>query len=127
MELGFAFGETRRNVGAGRAASLAGSGPWTATKQTVSAVVHVFEPKERKQLHGVVGGYVVAQKSFAESTSLALEVLALISLSLGIVNLFPFLPLDGGQIAMVLAEKITGRPVAVEVMERVSALGSPSS
>ena len=37
----------------------------------------------------VVGGYTVTQKSIATSTSLALQVLALISLSLGVINLFP--------------------------------------
>ena len=39
----------------------------------------------------------------------ALEVLALISLSLGVINLFPFLPLDGGHIFWALAEKVRGR------------------
>jgi regulator of sigma E protease len=123
VELGFALGETSRPVSAGRAASLALSGLWTATKSTVSVVVRIFEPRARRQLHGVVGGYTVAQKSFAQSTSLALEVLALISLSLEIINLFPFLPLDGGHIAVALAEKITGRRVPFEVTERTAAIG----
>jgi regulator of sigma E protease len=123
VELGFALGETSRPVSAGRAASLALCGLRTATKSTVSVVVRIFEPRERRQLHGVVGGYTVAQKSFAQSTSPALEVLALISLSLGIINLFPFLPLDGGHIAAALAEKITASRVPFEVMERTSAIG----
>jgi len=38
------------------------------------------------------------RESFAQSTSLALEILALISLSLGVINLFPFLPLPGGHV-----------------------------
>ena len=33
----------------------------------------------------------------------------MISLSLAIVNLFPFLPLDGGHIFWALAEKVRGR------------------
>jgi regulator of sigma E protease len=123
MELGFAFGEAKRSVSAGRAASLAVSGLWTVTKATVSVVVRIFEPRERRQLHGVIGGYAATQKSFAQSPSLALQVLALISLSLGIVNLFPFLPLDGGHIFWALAEGITGRRIPFEVMERAGAIG----
>ena len=61
-------------------------------------IARIFEPQERKQLNGVVGGYTVTQESFAHSTTLALQVLALISLSLAVINLFPFLPLDGGHV-----------------------------
>src|SRR5207245_10668111 len=96
---------------------------WSGTKPTVSHVVKLVEPQDRKQLHGVVGGYTVTEKSFATSTSLALQVLALISLSLGIINLFPFLPLDGGHIFWALAEKVRGKRIPFSVMERASVVG----
>ncbi len=47
----------------------------------------------------------------------------MISLSLALINLFPFLPLDGGHIFWSLVEKVRGRPVAFSVMERASVLG----
>jgi regulator of sigma E protease len=50
-------------------------------------------------------------------------ILALISLSLGIINLFPFLPLDGGHIFWALAEKVRGRAISMRVMERASIVG----
>ena len=53
----------------------------------------------------------------------ALYVLALISLSLAVVNLFPFLPLDGGHIFWALAEKIRGRPIPFALIERASVVG----
>ena len=53
----------------------------------------------------------------------ALTLLAVISLSLGLINLFPFLPLDGGHIFWSVVEKIRGRPVPFRVMERASAVG----
>jgi regulator of sigma E protease len=121
--LGFEFGEGEHSVGAGKAASLAVTGLWTVTKDTVSVVARIFEPQARKQLHGVVGGYTVTQQSFAHSTSQALEVLALISLSLGVINLFPFLPLDGGHVFWALAEKARGKRIPFEVMERASVVG----
>ena len=97
---------------------------WTVTKVTVSAVARLFEPQERRQLSGVVGAYTVEQKAIASSTTEALQVLALISLSLGIINLFPFLPLDGGHIFWALAEKVRGKRIPFSVMERAGFIGA---
>jgi regulator of sigma E protease len=46
-----------------------------------------------------------------------------VSLVLAIVNLFPFLPLDGGHIVWSLAEKIRGRRISVSTMWRYSSVG----
>jgi regulator of sigma E protease len=121
--IGFEFGDRQQPVSVAKAASLSATGLWGVTKQTVSVVVRVFEPQERKQLHGVVGGYTVAEESFSHSVTQALEVLALISLSLGIINLFPFLPLDGGHVFWAVAEKIRGKRIPFSVMERAGAVG----
>jgi regulator of sigma E protease len=122
-ELGFEFAVSTVYPGASSAASGAVSGLWSVTKQTVSTVARVFEPKERKQLSGVVGGYTVTQESFAQSPSRAFEVLALISLSLGVINLFPFLPLDGGHVFWAVAERVRGRRIPFAVMERAGMVG----
>jgi regulator of sigma E protease len=121
--VGFEFGDTQQSVGPVRAASLTVTGLWSVTKQTVSVIARIFEPQARKQLNGVVGGYTVTQESFAHSTTLALQVLALISLSLAIINLFPFLPLDGGHVFWALAEKVRGRRISFDVMERAGVVG----
>ncbi len=122
--LGFAFDEAHQNVGAAQAASLSVTGLWSVTKQTVSVVGRIFEPQERKQLHGVVGGFTVTQERFATNTTEAIETLALISLSLGIINLFPFLPLDGGHVFWALAEKVRGRRIPFATMERAGVVGA---
>ena len=122
-ELGFLFAEGTHYPSVSGAASAAGTGLWSITKQTVSTIARIFEPQERKQLSGVVGGYTVTQQSFATSPSLALQVLALISLSLGIINLFPFLPLDGGHVFWAVAEKARGRRIPFVVMERAGMVG----
>jgi regulator of sigma E protease len=121
--IGFAFDSTQRAVGPVHAASLTATGLWGVTKQTVSTIARIFEPQERKQLSGVVGGYTVTQESFAHSTTRAFEVLALISLSLAIINLFPFLPLDGGHVFWAVAEKIRGKRIPFDVMERAGVVG----
>ena len=121
--VGFAFTPGQESVGPVHAATLTGSGLWHVTTSTVSVIARIFEPQERKQLNGIVGGYTVTQESFAASTTQALWVLALISLSLGIINLFPFLPLDGGHVFWAVAEKIRGRRIPFEVMERAGVVG----
>jgi regulator of sigma E protease len=39
------------------------------------------------------------------------------------VNLFPFLPLDGGHIFWAVAEKVRGRAIPFSVMERAGVVG----
>ena len=39
------------------------------------------------------------------------------------MNLFPFLPLDGGHIFWALAEKLRGRPIPFALLERASVVG----
>jgi regulator of sigma E protease len=123
MLLGFAFGR-KVDVGPGEAASLALRGMWDVTKTTVDRIVRLFyDSKARKDVSGVVGSYEATRQSFEFDTVQAFSILALISLSLGIINLFPFLPLDGGHIFWALAEKVRGRPIPYSVMERVGLIG----
>jgi regulator of sigma E protease len=121
--LGVSFGATQEPVSVVKAASLSGSNMWYVTTRTVSVVARIFEPQERKQLHSIVYGYTATQESFATSTTQALYVLGLISLSLAIINLFPFLPLDGGHVFWAVAEKIRGKRIPFEVMERAGVVG----
>jgi regulator of sigma E protease len=123
MRLGFQFGVLLKPVGVLGAAGESVSQMWYVTRATVSTVARLFEPKVRKQLHGVVGGFTVTEERFAYSTTDALYTLALISLSLAVVNLFPFLPLDGGHVFWAVAEKVRGRRIPFSVMERAGALG----
>jgi regulator of sigma E protease len=125
MRIGFAFGQASRHraLGPVSAAGQSASQMWYVTHTTISTVARLFEPKVRSQLHGVVGGFKITQQRFAYSTVDALYTLALISLSLAVINLFPFLPLDGGHIFWALAEKVRGHRIPFEVMERASALG----
>jgi regulator of sigma E protease len=96
---------------------------WDVTTGTVTRVAKLFNAEDRKQLSGVVGSYEVTRQSFGFSFSQALGVLGLISLSLAIINLFPFLPLDGGHIFWALAEKVRGKAIPFAIMERASVVG----
>ncbi len=123
MLLGFAFGE-RVDVGAGEAASLSVTIMWDVTTTTVDRIVKLFYDSEaRDDVSGVVGSYEATRQSFEFDTVQAFYVLALISLSLAVINLFPFLPLDGGHIFWALAEKIRGKPIPFSVMEKMGVVG----
>ncbi|MGI8594410.1 MAG: M50 family metallopeptidase [Solirubrobacteraceae bacterium] len=121
--IGFAFEPVYESVGVGEAASLSVAGMWRVTKATVDTVVRIFDPEKRKELSGVVGGYEVTRQSIEFDSAQAFTILAFISLSLAIMNLFPFLPLDGGHIFWALAEKVRGRAIPFSVMERAGVVG----
>jgi len=112
-----------RRYGAVGAAGQGLSQMWYVTHETVTRIVKIFEPKERKQLHGIVGITDLTQQAFKFGVAAALSILALISLSLAIINLFPFLPLDGGHVFWAVAEKVRGRPIPFSVMERAGVVG----
>jgi regulator of sigma E protease len=51
------------------------------------------------------------------------QLLALISINLALFNLLPILPLDGGHLLFIAAEKVMGKPASRETMGRIAALG----
>jgi regulator of sigma E protease len=122
--IGFRGEGVLRGESIGAAAGSSVSQMWSVTSQTVSHLVRIFTSSQaRKQVHGIVGVSDVEHQAFSFSAAQAFYVLALLSLSLAIVNLFPFLPLDGGHLFWALAEKIRGRAIPFSVMERASVVG----
>ena len=106
-----------------QAAGIAVDRMWFVGSQTISIVARIFDPKERSQISGAVGSYEVTRQAIESDARTALTLLAVISLSLAVINLFPFLPLDGGHIFWSLVEKFRGRPVPFSVMERAGVVG----
>jgi regulator of sigma E protease len=123
MRVGFAFGQDHHDAGPLTAAELSGEALWNFTKGTVTTIAGIFEAEKRQEISGVVGSYEVTRQSIESDTKTALYVLAVISLSLGVINLFPFLPLDGGHIFWALAEKVRGKPIPFRVMEQAGFVG----
>ena len=121
--LGFAFGLQPVNPSIPEAARISGDFMWYVTSKTVSTLANIWKPEERKELSGVAGSYEVTRQAIDVGARQALTLIALISLSLGVINLFPFLPLDGGHIFWSIVEKVRGRPVPFAVMERAGFIG----
>lgn len=124
MLLGISYGVDYLHTDRAEAAGKGVQYLWEATKLTGKAIVKlVYDSEARKEVSGVVGSYEATRQSFELSTTRAIQILAIISLSLAIINLFPFLPLDGGHIFWALAEKVRGRPIPFAWLERASVLG----
>jgi regulator of sigma E protease len=122
--LGFQFAIKRPPpVGPVTAAGLSVDRMWFFTRGTVETIAQLFKPEKRKEISGVVGSYEATRQSIQLGVEQGVYLLAVISLSLGVINLFPFLPLDGGHIFWALAEKVRGRAVPFSVMERAGFVG----
>jgi regulator of sigma E protease len=121
--IGFSYATTTRDIGPGEAAREAGDAIWSVARGTAHVFTHLFEEKQRKQVSGVVGISDVGHQVIEKGWERALLLLAFVSLSLGLVNLLPILPLDGGHIFWSLVEKLRGRPVSLRVMERATMVG----
>jgi regulator of sigma E protease len=121
--IGFSYGSRVVDIGAGAAASEAGNAIWEVASGTFHVFSHIFEAEQRKQLSGPVGISDVGHQTVDLGVYPSLFLLALVSLSLGLINLLPILPLDGGHIFWSLMEKLRGRPVSLRVMERATVIG----
>ena len=121
--IGFAFDTEALDPGPLQAAGVAVDFMWLVTSETVSVITKLYRSEEREELSGVAGSYEVTRQAIDIGPRQAFTLIALISLSLGVINLFPFLPLDGGHIFWSVVEKIRGRPVPFAVMERAGLIG----
>jgi regulator of sigma E protease len=121
--IGFGYGVEPANLSVGGAADWAADRMWEVSSRTVTVFANILDPEQRKEVSGVVGVSSVANETIEIGVKESLFLLALVSLSLGLINLFPFLPLDGGHIFWSLVEKVRGKRVSFRVMERAGAIG----
>jgi regulator of sigma E protease len=122
--LGFRYGLNTYGRSAGAAVGNAANVMWEISSRTTTIFSRIFEKEKREELSGPVGISGAANEVLdVFGAREALVLLALVSLSLGLINLFPFLPLDGGHIFWSLVEKARGKRVSFAVMERASVVG----
>jgi regulator of sigma E protease len=123
MRLGFGYASVHKTLPFGQAVDWTTAKYWEFTKATLSLPARILDSQKRKEISGTVGAYEVTRQTIASDVGNAIALLALISLSLAIINLFPFLPLDGGHIFWAVVEKVRRRPVSFATMERASFVG----
>jgi regulator of sigma E protease len=121
--VGFQYGFVRHPDSPGKAFTDTATSFWFITRETVKLPLYIFSAEKRKQISGIVGTSDVAHKAVSTDAADAISLFAVISLSLAIINLFPFLPLDGGHIFWAAVEFVRRRPVPYAVMERAGVIG----
>ena len=123
--VGFAYDDNgpRQPYSVSKAFNQSADNFWFITKETVKLPGYIFNAEKRKQISGIVGTSDVANKTIKNDAGDAIFLFAVISLSLAIINLFPFLPLDGGHIFWAFVEFVRRRPVPYAVMERAGVVG----
>jgi regulator of sigma E protease len=107
------------------AIGMAFSQTWLVTKLTVISIVKVIERViPAKQALG--GPIMIAQMAGRQAQEGFLSLIfftAIISINLGIINLFPIPILDGGHLLFLTLESIIGRPLSVKKLELAQQIG----
>jgi regulator of sigma E protease len=96
---------------------------WQVTASTFGGLGHLVRGQDTNQVSSSVGLVRTSAQAWRAGVRDFLFVLGLISLALGLLNLIPVLPLDGGHIVMALVEKVRGRTFPQAVYVRYSVVG----
>ena len=124
MLLGFGFELKAKSFGPVAAAGAALGQMWHATTHTFTGLGQaVTESSKRKEISSIIGIANDENEVISQGAARALVFLGFISLVLAIMNLLPFLPLDGGHLLWSLLEKLRGRRVSLAAMYRYSSVG----
>jgi regulator of sigma E protease len=123
LGFGYATGPPRETLPPGEALSWSANRFVFFAEKTVTLPARLFNAEQRREISGIVGSYEITRQTILSDVADAISILAIISLSLAIVNLFPFLPLDGGHIFWAIVEKLRRKPVPLAVMERAGVVG----
>lgn len=93
----------------------------------IVAIVGLFNPATAAETvsnsTSIIGIAVLSRDAFEAGLVNILSFSAIISVSLGLMNLLPIPPLDGGRLLIEVIQKIIGRPVSVRVQNYLSTAG----
>jgi regulator of sigma E protease len=97
---------------------------WFIMRTNVEVIGDAFTSSEaREQINSVVGVGAVFNEVADDGITTVLRFVGVISLALGIFNLIPILPLDGGHIVFAIAEKVKGSAFSAVTYGRASFVG----
>ncbi len=94
-------------------------------KQTVMVIGKIFQRqiKARSALSGPIEIAAISGEAARTGFAHLLYLMGFISISVGLLNLFPIPVLDGGQIAMLLVEIVVRRDLSIRIKEWVNLMG----
>ncbi len=113
----------RKKVGLFRAIHLGSLQAWLVIKATIMGFVMMITGK----IAADIGGPIMIASMVGQAANIGflslLNLMAIISINLGIINLLPFPALDGGRIIFVFAEIVRGKPIDPEKESFVHIIG----
>ncbi len=89
----------------------------------ISALFHGQGHKASEQVSGPVGIVVILKDSSLLGIQFVLMIIAIISLTLAIMNVLPIPALDGGRLFVTLLARLRGKPISQEMEERIYGYG----
>jgi regulator of sigma E protease len=92
-------------------------------KMITDLVTLLTKGKEAGELGGIIAIGDMAAKSVQQGLSTVLWLMALLSINLGLINLFPLPVLDGGHILLCAIEKVRGKALTDKVQEAIFTIG----
>jgi regulator of sigma E protease len=105
-------------VGFFAAIGLGFSETWALVEQTMTYIWRIFAGRApADQLSGVIGIAQMSGQVASVSFSLLVQFIAMISVSIGLLNLFPVPLLDGGHLLFYSIEAVRGRPLSERAQE----------
>ncbi len=111
-------------LGPVEAMSAAGQQTWFIVDTTLTYMWRIVSGRsDTNQLSGPVGIARISQKAASEGFVNLLSLAALISVSIGLINLFPIPILDGGHLLYYGCEAVLGRPLGAQAQELGFRLG----
>lgn len=106
------------------AALKAGETVVSQTVLTYKAIYYIFAQKlSPKNLMGPLGIIQISGQAAKAGWVALLQLVAVLSVSLAAINLFPFPALDGGHLLFFLIEAAAGRPVPYKIQEKITNAG----
>ncbi|MCB4756150.1 MAG: M50 family metallopeptidase [Elusimicrobia bacterium] len=113
----------RKRIGLMESINKSGVQCWNITWLTLSYLGQKIWALEKPDVAGPVGIAQVVAKAVRAGWEDFLYLIGLISVSLGLFNLFPIPLLDGGHVAYNLAEGIRGKPLSQKTISRANTVG----
>ena len=114
----------RKRLGPATAIFYASKETWFVTKTTLKFVGSMFKGKgDTSQLGGPIRIAKITGQVSQFGIIAFLSIMAYISISLGLINLFPIPLLDGGHLMFYAIEKILGRPLSQKAQEGFFRIG----
>ena len=89
------------------------------TKLTWSSFLTLFQGKNLDNLAGPIGIYSTVSQAASLGLEYYIELMAMISVNVGIVNALPLPIFDGGRVLLLIIEAIIGKPLSIKAQNLI--------